>query len=210
MNTGASKLLAALAVAALAVGLAADALAAANPQPKKQPQPKKKVVKFVKYEAGLADAKGKSKAVVLVFADKRYKGPAVFEGDELFKALTDSGAVPVRVSQPVLKIPKKADDAKKKKLQEQFNAEQKQYQELAAKFGVNAVPTVVFLSPEGERMCSLVRPNEAQVRGYLANLGKILEQFKAAKAAAGGQKPPEAPKPEEKKADDAKKGGAAK
>ena len=209
MNSGASRLLTALAVAALAVGLAADALAAANPQPKKK-KPKKKVVKFAKYEAGLADAKGKSKPVVLVFADKRYKGPAIFEGDALFKALTDSGAVPVRLSQPVLRIPKKADDAKRKKLQEQFTADQKQYRELAAKFGVNAMPTVVFLSPEGERMCSLVRPNEAQVRGYLANLGKILEQFKAAKAAGGGGKPAEAPKAEEKKADDAKKGGAAK
>jgi hypothetical protein len=200
-------LLAVLTMLAFGAGLASDAAAAANP-PKKKP-PKRKVVKWLRYDAGLAEAKAKTKPVVLVFADKRFRGPATFEGDALFKVLADSGAIPVRVSPPVLRVPKRADAERKKKLQEQFNADQKKYTELATKYAVNAMPMMIFLSPEGEVMCRLVRPTAQNVQTYVASADKILERFKAAKAAAGGEKPPEAPKPEEKKGADPAKGGAA-
>lgn len=189
---------------AVLLGLPADGRAAAPPKKK----PKKNVVRWLKLEAGMAKAKSSGKAAVLVFAEKRYKGPATFEGDELFKALTDSGAVPVKLSPPGrLRVPRNADAEKAKKLREAHAAAEKQYQELVAKYRLRGTPAMVFLAPEGDFMWSACNPSAQQVKQIMAGLAKIVEQFKAAKAKAQENAPPPAKKPEEKKADEKKADG---
>jgi hypothetical protein len=192
---------------ALVLGLATEAHCAAQADPKKKPaakkkQPKKNVVNWVKnVDTALTKAKGGDKGIILVFTVAKYKGPAVFQGKGLLKALNDSGATAVKiVPPPRLRIPKKATAEQRKKRQEAHAAKVKKHQELVTKYAVTATPKMVFLSPEGDAMWQLIRPTAPQVKQVLANLPKIIEQYKAAKAKAQGKEPPkEQPKPEEKK-----------
>ena len=191
-------------LAAGAALLAGQSPALAAAQPVKKPAAKN-VVKWLQLDPGLADAKSRSKPAVLVFMAGNYKGPAIFDDDAPFKALTDSGATPVKVLQPgTLTIPKTATAEKAKKLRDDHDAALKKYQELAAKYGVTAVPTMVFLSPEGDFIWKLANPTEQQVNEVMAGLPKLVGQFMAAKAKAQPQPQPPAgdkPKPEDQPKD---------
>jgi len=146
-------------------------------------------LKWFELEPGLAEAKSNSKPAAAVFCTKEYKGAATFDSAELRKALTASGAIPIRILPPEPpRVPAESTADDVKKLQEQYNETIKKYKQTLAKYSVTTGPTMVFLTADGDAVGELVIPTDQQVSQALANLPKTIEAFKAAKAKAEAEK----------------------
>jgi hypothetical protein len=151
-------------------------------------------------DAGLKQAKTKSQPVLVLFTTKTFKGLPNFDDKDVRKALTDSGAVLVKILPPEAAKPAKgatADDIKKQ--QDAFADAQTKYKDLCAKYSVTATPTIVFFDADGDAVSTLATPTNDQLVQALNGLAKTIEAFKAAKAKADPAKP--ADKPAEPKKD---------
>ena len=150
-------------------------------------------LKWNSLEAGLASAKSASKPLVVVFATETLKSAATFNRAktpqqivEMRKALTECGAVPVRLLPP--KFPNttgmNADEVKAAR--EAHKGAVKKYQEAARKYGAQMYPTMVFLDPDGDVMGKLFCPDAHTVYRALKELPAAVKthQEKKAKAAA--------------------------
>ncbi len=129
-------------------------------------------LKWASLEAGLSKARSGNKPVVVVFTTRKFKGPATLNARMLRKALTGSGAIPVKVLPPKApRVPAGASREEHKKLVASYQQALKKYRELAGKYGARTNPTMVFLAPGGDVVGRLSGPtNNSRVLSALKAL----------------------------------------
>ena len=189
----------------LLAGLAVEARAAttgATPPATATKKPPPPPLKWLELEAGQGEAKGASKPLLVLFVVKDFKGFPNFDDPAVRQAMTDAGVILARVLPPEApKSARNASVADVKNLQNAYTEAQKKYQDLLAKYNVTVKPTVLFLNADGDPVSMVATPTNEQLIQALANLPRILEAFKAAKARAAAQAQPPAAKPAEKPAE---------
>jgi thioredoxin-related protein len=141
--------------------------------------------------AGLEDAGKSDRPILLVLLAGDRERYEWFYGITARKTINGAGVVPVRLLPPAdVYVPR---DAKPevleayRKLREQ---QQKDYTALATKYGVTALPTVLFISPDGEQVFAKhSRVMETTVLDYFKLLPGEFENFKKLRAMikAGGK-----------------------
>jgi hypothetical protein len=153
-------------------------------RPKPQPP-----IKWRELEPGLEEAKTSKKPGVVVFCPYGYKGDATFEGNSLRKVMHASKAIPIKVQTP--KVPRVLPGASAeeiKQIRDAYTEALKAFQEVCKEYGVSSMPTMVFVTDEGDRFSMLFNPKANQIMRAIPCLDEGMKQFKEAKAKAEAEK----------------------
>ena len=113
------------------------------------------------------------------------------------RAVRGSKAVPVKLLPPPAMDGSGLSAEEAKKRQEVLDRSKAKYEELAKRFGVRSVPSLVLAAPDAAKLNMMIAPDDDQI---LAALARLPDMLKAHQEAVGGGKKPEAgeaPKPAE-------------
>jgi hypothetical protein len=134
-------------------------------------------------EEALEEAKTSGKPVLVLFATRRFKGPATLNTRAIRAALKKSGSIPARMLPP--RRPRFASGVTHEEYKlatEAYWKLQKQYAATAKKYGAIINPTMLGLAPDGEIISRAYRPTGAQVVSSLKRLPALLKAWKKKKA----------------------------
>jgi hypothetical protein len=112
-----------------------------------------------------------------------------FEPNSLRKVMHASKAVPIRVQTPkVPQAPPRASAEEIEQIRAAYTEALKQFQEVCKEYSVTSMPTMVFVTDEGDRFSMLFNPSANQILGAIPRLDEYMKQFKEAKAKAEAEK----------------------
>ncbi len=150
---------------------------------------------------GIAEATKKDRPIVLVFPEAAANRHEWFDDYYARAFVKGSDVVCVRLLAPQApNIPASATPQQRQLYADAFNKLQKEYADLIRKYNVSMLPTIVFLSPDGETVLrSYTRVMEGTVINYFRALQSDFENYKKSREAfhnyLKGQKLPAAKPP---------------
>ncbi|HOX06512.1 MAG TPA: hypothetical protein PK280_08935 [Planctomycetota bacterium] len=181
----AALLLAMAAPAALGGTLTTTPSSAREPDDPKNVGSDKPVAWFETMADGLAEAAKRDRPIVLVFPEAVTNRHEWFHDTYAQDFTNASDLVCVRLLPPQTPtIPAGATPQQRQLFTEAFARLQQEYNALVRKYEVGALPTVIFLSPDGETVLrSYTRTMETNVVRYMRALQSDFESYKKTRAA---------------------------
>jgi thioredoxin-related protein len=141
-------------------------------------------------EACKVAAEEKRALLILISTDdlERTSQSCRFAGDVIRRTVRDAKVVPLKLlPAPALDLAGlRPEEAKKR--QEVLTESRKRYEELAKRFGVTTVPSVVYAAPDGAKLTVQAAPSDEDIRGVLVRLPEMVKA-QADAVAREGKKP---------------------
>ena len=134
---------------------------------------------------GIEEATKKDRPIVLVFPEAAANRHEWFDDYYARAFVKGSDVVCVRMLPPQMpNIPANATPQQRQLYADAFNKLQKEYADLIRKYNVSMVPTIVFLSPDGDTVLrSYTRVMEGTVVNYFRALQSDFENYKKTREA---------------------------
>ncbi|HOX08094.1 MAG TPA: hypothetical protein PK280_16985 [Planctomycetota bacterium] len=146
-------------------------------------------------EALKLGAEEKRPVMVLITTEEleRSSSTCSFAANVLRKAVRGAKVVPVKLRPPVMLDTSGLSREEAAQRQETFKKARERYEQLAKAFGVQMVPSLVHLAPDGGRLAVQSTPADQEIMAVLGRLPEMVKAHEESLARAGAVKQPGPP-----------------